>query len=142
VAADAVRVPLVVSRSGVTYGLAVRRTLLVEIISVNLALAAAVPAFFFLKFRWFSDLAPDLSSPLFWFMISLVAIAGAVLLYPFHIWMCRRGFGSVLITFRPTEKVDKEQAINTPNLRNVWYALVISIALLLASIGLMVQNVP
>jgi hypothetical protein len=138
----AVRAPLVVSRFGVTCGLAVRRTLLVEIISVNLALAAAVPAFFFLKFRWFSDLAPDLSSPLFWFMISLVAIAGAVLLYPFHIWMCRRGFGSVLITFRPTEKVDKEQAINTPNLRNVWYVLVISIALLLASIGLMVQNVP
>ena len=82
------RAPLVAARLGGRYWVAVRRTLLTEFISTILVLVGMLPVLIILQDRFFT---PNLNSPLFWGFISLGAIVGAVLLYPYNVWMVRRG---------------------------------------------------
>ncbi|MGD8499988.1 MAG: serine hydrolase, partial [Phycisphaerales bacterium] len=116
------RAPFVAKRLGESYSLALRRTVLTEIVSLNLVLAVTFPVFFFLRFRWFpSDL--ELATPVLWLMISISGLAGAVIVYPFNAWMCRRGFGSALAQLATEQEPADVKMSKTPNLKNIWQVL-------------------
>jgi len=127
------RAPFVVGQWDKKYLLAVRQTLLIEVTSLNLVLAAIFPVFFFLRFRWFpSDL--ELDNPIPWLIISISCIASGLIVYPFHSWICRRGFRSVLVQLI-RDRADEKPA-TAPNIRNIWHVLVPSVILLIASVVL------
>jgi hypothetical protein len=68
--------------------------LLPKIVSTNLALTGAGPVFMLLTSAWLERWYPlgfDLGSPPIWAVLSLAAIAGALIAYPLHIWLIRRG---------------------------------------------------
>jgi len=127
------RAPFVVGPPGNGYWPAVRQTLLTEVVSLNLVLAAMFPIFFFLRFRWFpADL--ELANPIPWLIMSITCISSALIVYPFNRWLCRRGFCSVLAQLI-CDRAD-EKPSTAPNLRNIWYVLVPSVILLIASVVL------
>jgi hypothetical protein len=82
--------PLLALDMGHTYWLAARKSLLVSVMSTVLVAAGAVPVVIVLNSRWYPYLL-DLAGPYFWAMHTLAAIAGALVLYPFNLWMTRRG---------------------------------------------------
>ncbi len=88
------RAPLMAARSGGRYWVAVRRTLLAEFISTILVLIGMLPVLILLPdillTEWWGGFANDPSSWLFWGVFSLAAIVGAVILYPYNVWMVRR----------------------------------------------------
>jgi dienelactone hydrolase len=132
-------IPLAALQGG-RYGEVLRRGILAEVISLNLCLAAIFPLNVFLMNRWFV-FYPDLGSPVFWAIIALTATAGAVLLFPYTAWMTHRGF-----TLWPGRQAageatgDLDRAVVLPSLRSTWWVLLLSIALLAASIGLIVVS--
>jgi hypothetical protein len=127
------RAPFLVGQWDKKYLLAVRQTLLTEVVSLNLVLAAIFPVFFFLRFRWFpTDL--ELDNPIPWLIMSVSCIASALIIYPFNSWLCRRGFGSVLVQLI-CDRAD-EKPTTAPNLRNIWYVFVPSVILLIVSVVL------
>jgi dienelactone hydrolase len=69
------------------------RLLFTQIISTNLVLTGAGPVFLLLNRGWLEQWYPfgiDLGSPSFWGVLALAAIAGAIIVYPIHVWMIRR----------------------------------------------------
>jgi CubicO group peptidase (beta-lactamase class C family) len=127
------RAPFVTGYWGKKYLLAVRQTLLTEVVSLNLVLAAIFPIFFFLRFRWFpTDL--ELANPIPWLIISIACISSALIVYPFNSWLCRRGFCSVLVQLI-CDRADEKSA-TAPNLRNIWYVFAPSVILLIVSVVL------
>jgi hypothetical protein len=132
------RAPLVASRLGTKYRVAVRQSLLAEIVSTSLVLTGTFPVLFLLSKRWFPDLGLD--SPLFWGFVSLGAVTGALIAYPFNLWMARRGF-----SFWPVQEAATGQSTHdsdrvAPSLRSAWGALLLSLVLLVASLGLTIQS--
>ena len=70
-------------------------------------------------------------SVLFWGVISLSAIAGALTVYPFNAYMACRGFyTSPVQSFAGGEITREENTMVLPCLRNAWGALLLSFALL------------
>lgn len=135
----AFRAPLAASRLRESYRVALRRTALTELISVNLAFAGMLPVLLFLVERWFPG-PPDLSNPLLWFMISLAAIAGALVVYPLNAWLARRRSDCLPVwLFAGGAAVEADKVV-LPSLRNAWAALLLSFALSIASLGLTVSN--
>ncbi len=66
-----------------------RRPLLAAIISANMGVSGGWPVFVIIvNRRSFSLLLTD---PLFWPLLTLAATVGALVAYPFHIWMVHRG---------------------------------------------------
>ncbi|MEA3334556.1 MAG: serine hydrolase [Chloroflexota bacterium] len=130
---------LVVSRLGERYWVALRRTALTELISVHLAFAGMFPVILFLVERWFPG-PPDLRNPLVWFMISLAAIAAALVVYPFNAWMARRRLDCLPVWLLAGEATVEEDNIVLPSLRNAWAALLLSFALFIVSLGLTASN--
>jgi hypothetical protein len=134
------RAPLMISRMDGKYLVALRRTLLTEIISTNLVLAGMFPVVILLLLRWYpSDI--DLTSPLFWITMSFGAIAGAVIAYPFTIWMVRRGFGywPGLAAVGGNLSQEKDTVVK-PSLRNAWWVLLPSITILIVAVGLLITS--
>jgi hypothetical protein len=82
--------PLLALETGRSYWLAARKSLLVSVISTVLVAAGAVPVVIVLNSRWYPYLL-DLAGPYFWAMHTLAAMAGALVLYPFNLWMTHRG---------------------------------------------------
>ncbi len=89
------RAPLVAARLGGRYWVAVRRTLPAEFISTILFLIGMLPVLILLPdillTEWWGGFANDPSNWLFWAVLSLAAIVAALILYPYNIWMVRRG---------------------------------------------------
>lgn len=75
-------------------GPVLRRTRLGEGMTMLLVLAAMLPAIILLQMRWFPLGNFSLTDPLFWIMISLAAMAGALIAYPASYWLSRRGFAT------------------------------------------------
>jgi len=132
------RAPLVASRLGSKYRVAVRQSLLAEIVSTSLVLTGTFPVLFLLSKRWFPDLG--LNSPLFWGFVSMGAVAGALIAYPFNLWMARRGFSFWPVQVTATGQSTHDSHRVTLSLRSVWGALLFSLVLLVASLGLTIQN--
>jgi hypothetical protein len=129
------RAPLVASLRDGRYWVAVRGSLLAEVISVNLVLAGAIPAIL-IPFSRYPLVFGPASLPT-WGVFSLAAIAGAILVYPFNAWMSSRGLSiwPIRVVFGKVLAQD-EDTVATPTLRNAWGALALSAVLLVASIGL------
>ena len=132
------RAPLVASLLGSKYRVAVRQSLLAEIISASLVLAGTFPVLFLLSKRWFPDLGLD--SPLFWGFVSLGAVTGALIAYPFNLWMARHGFSFWPVQVTATAESTHDSRRVTPSLRSAWGALLFSLVLLVASLGLTIQS--
>ncbi len=67
-----------------------RRPLLAAIISANMGVAGGWPLLVLVVNRWF-PFGLMLTDPLFWPLLTLATIVGALVAYPFHFWMARRG---------------------------------------------------
>jgi len=130
------RAPFVAGQGGKKYLLAVRRSLLTEIVSLNLLLAAIYPVFFFLRYRWFPGNL-ELANPILWLIISVSCISSGLIVYPFNSWLCHRGFDSALV--RLVCDRDDEKSATAPNFRNIWYVLVSGVILLVVSIALTIK---
>jgi len=129
------RAPLLASLVEGGYRAAVQRTLLSEIVAVNLALTGAIPALLIPVNR--HPLVFGTANLPTWGLFSMATIAGAIVLHPFNLWMARRG-----ITVWPVRVVvgaaagRGQESVVTPSLRDAWWVLLLSIALLIASLGL------
>jgi hypothetical protein len=110
------------------YPRAAGRALLTEIISASLVLAGLFPVLYLGVIQWLSG-HNDLARPAWWGILGLAAVAGALVVYPFHLWLARRGLDG-----RATPEGGLRQP--TPSLRTAWAALLLSFALLVASLGL------
>ena len=126
------RAPTFAQKTGRGYLFALRRTLLTEIITTILVLAGMLPLIILLQSRWFPLGNFDLTDPLFWIMISLAATAGALFAYPFNYWLAHRGFLYWPAQIAP----DREARLTMPSLRSAWWVLLLSIVVLVASMGL------
>jgi hypothetical protein len=126
--------PLAASRLGIKYWQAVRRAILTEFISINLAFVGIFYALQILVDWWFPEVT-DVSSPVFWFMMAIAAVVGAILLYPFDFWMARREFLNWPAWLSFGDKA-AERVTALPTLRNAWGALTLSLALFAGSLGL------
>ncbi|MGD8794257.1 MAG: serine hydrolase, partial [Anaerolineae bacterium] len=111
------RAPRLAARLGIGYGRALRRALLTELISAGLVLAGMFPVLYLGVNDWL-DGRIDLVSPPWWGLLALAAALGALVAYPFHLWLARRGLEAA------------------PSLRTAWAGLLLSLVLLVASLGL------
>ncbi len=130
------RAPMFAHQTSGGYLFALRRTLLTEVITTILVLAGTLPVIILLQFRWFLGNF-DVMDPLFWLMVSLAAMSGVLFAYPFNYWMARRGF----LPWPGRIAVDGEARQAMPSLRSAWWALLLSIVLFIASLGLTVQSI-
>jgi hypothetical protein len=83
------RTPLVASSLGCRHRAALRRTLPAELVSTALSLTGMLSVIMLSCEEWIFVGNPQ--STVFWGVVSLGAIAGAMILYPYNIWMARRG---------------------------------------------------
>jgi len=125
------------------YWTAVCRRFLTEVISLNFVLMGMLPVSGILMSlceKYLGMKGPE--SVLFWGVITLGALAGAITVYPFNVWKIQRGFcwwPVHLFQNGETEHEDNAMAILT--LRNAWGGLLLSFALLGASIILVFSSV-
>jgi len=82
------RAPLVAARSHRGYLVAVLRSLPAEIISTILILIGLLWILIPLSENWWFSLDPK--TPLFWGVLSVGALVGTLLVYPYNVWMVRR----------------------------------------------------
>jgi dienelactone hydrolase len=99
-----------------------------QIVSTNLALTGAGPVFMLLTSGWLELWYPlgfDLGSPPIWAVLSLAAIAGALIAYPLHVWLIRRG----LIQWMPRPDVGDQRGLpggSAGKLRKTtWLAIIV-----------------
>jgi hypothetical protein len=132
------RAPAVVSSSKTRYWMALRRTLLAEVISLNLVLSGVFPLIL-IPSNWYPEFFGPISPPTF-LLFSLAAIVGGLLTYPYHAWMIGRGF-HVWSTqfFIDGGSTQEDVSIATPTIRNAWVALILSFIIFLASFVLTIQ---
>lgn len=126
------RTPTVMSSLQTRYWIAIRRTLLAEVISVNLVLSGAIPLIL-IPSNWYPDFFRPTSPPTFMLFL-LAATAGAILTYQYNIWMIRRDFHVWPIRIPIDRSVTEEDASRAfPTIRNAWLALVVSIIIFITS---------
>ena len=128
----AFRAPLLAEQSEQGYWHALRRALLTEIISTCLVLAGMFPVLYLGVIYWMGG-RNDLAHPLWWGLVALAAGAGLLLVYPFNLWLAHRGWARW-----PAPEGAAFKA--APSLRSAWPALLLSFALLIASLGLTMGN--
>jgi hypothetical protein len=132
------RAPAVTSALQTRYWIAIRRTLLAEVISVNLVLSVAIPLIL-IPTNWYPDFFGPASPPTF-LVFSLVATAGALFTYPYNAWMIRRGFHVWPIRTSIDRSLTLEDGLLAiPTIRNAWVVLVLSIVIILTSFVLTIQ---
>ncbi|MEJ2208878.1 MAG: DUF4396 domain-containing protein [Anaerolineae bacterium] len=122
------RAPLLAGRLELGYPRAAGRALLSEAISTCLVMAGLFPVLY-LGTIYLMGGHNDLARPLWWGIVGLAALAGVLLAYPFHLWLTRRGLDGVIASARVSHPA-------LPSLRSAWPALLLSFALLVASLGL------
>jgi hypothetical protein len=122
-----------------SYGEAVRKTVLAEIISVNLAFVGMIFAIVYMQSEWFPG-ELDGSDPLFIVMMLIAAGVGVLVVYPVNLWMGRRG-----VLLWPESPVKGEAGAEgdaefSLSLRNAWGALLISIGVLAGWLTWIIAN--
>jgi FtsP/CotA-like multicopper oxidase with cupredoxin domain len=95
------------SMMGGSYGDNVRRSLIPELLSMNMMMAGMAPVMIFLMMgRDMRAMWP--TEPLFWFVMSLGVTVGFVLAYPVNIWLVSKEMKHGLMTVRRGEGAPKE----------------------------------
>jgi poly(3-hydroxybutyrate) depolymerase len=121
------------SRSDLAFRESFRRPVLAELASTFLVLTGAYPVVLVGLQRvvgpWLGPVNPDFSYPPLWGALAVGTLAGALVTYPYHLWMIRRG----VIRWG----MDSAGA-TAPARPLAWY---VQLALALAALGLMVAAV-
>jgi len=129
---------IVHSKTGEGYWSSVRKSIVSEFVSMSLVFVGVFPVVFFLLNVLFpGNLA--ISNPLYWFGISIAGLAGAIVLYPFNLWMAHRRYGNWTIYLSVFPDASGKEFLS-PGIRNAWGALLVSVGLLVGSLGLLIWN--
>jgi hypothetical protein len=84
---------------GGSYTRSLTSTFIPELLSMNLLMAGMVPVMMLLKMQLGGG-SP--ASPVFWFVMSMALLAGAILAYPMNWWLVRYHLKHGMMTIRPT----------------------------------------
>ena len=117
----------------------IRRRFLAGVISLNFVLVGMLPVTGILMSVCEMNLGMSgPGSELFWGVIVLGAFAGALTVYPFNVYMARRGFCFWRCRFFAGEKIAREKnSMVLISLRNAWGVLLLSFSVLIGAIVLL-----
>ncbi len=127
------RTPLVNSRLGGRYWVALRRIAVTEIISVNFVVAGMAPMLFFVDHEVFSGFTP-VFDPRFLLLTTGLASYGAFALYPFNAWMVHHRFDSLIVQLSAGAAATRASPLVLPTFRNALGVLCLSFILLIISL--------
>jgi hypothetical protein len=123
------RIPLQIQREKSRSRSVFSRSLLAEVITVNLVFAV-----FFLLTMLVSEklltTIPQISSPFFWVMISLIACVGVVVVFPLQSWMIRQGS-----RLQSSITTDEAEGTPLPTFRTSWPALLSTFVIMFAALA-------
>lgn len=128
-----IRAPALMAAGVRPYRRAVRRGLFGELMRLSLAFAVFFPLTMYFDNQLLSTI-PSPTSPYFGAMMSVLGLIGLAVLFPLETIMVRRGFG--LPTVGSTGAVAEGQiGVATPTIRNSWWMLLGSVAVMVVSLG-------
>jgi hypothetical protein len=127
-----VRIPLL-RRLGLPRGRALRRGLLTEVMAWSLALTAFLSVSLYVDNRWLSTI-PHPTSPYYGALASLAALGALILLVVLHWILDRRGF--VVWAGNSREQRASAATIQLPTMRNSWWLLLVTLAVMIGGIAL------
>ena len=87
--------------AGGSYSVALRRTFIPELLSMNLLMAGMVPTA--MTLRRHVDLAADPAHARFWFVMSMALLVGFIVAYPMNWWLVANHLKHGMMTVRPKE---------------------------------------
>jgi hypothetical protein len=87
--------------AGGSYSVALRRTFIPELLSMNLLMAGMVPTAMML--RRHVDRAADPAHARFWFVMSMALLVGFIVAYPMNWWLVANHLKHGMMTVRPKE---------------------------------------
>lgn len=130
------RLPFIASRLRARYGTALRVSILPETISILFVLAGMFPATM-LPIALLQEVFGG-ADPRTLALFSFGAIMGAIVAYPFNLWMARRGY-----CVWPGDEVASEgqEQVKLPVVREAWRVLLLGIFLFLLSLGATFINI-
>lgn len=130
--------PFASATKGIGYGKAIWRTKLSAFISACFALAGTFPVLIFLTIRWFL-FGVNLTSPMYWAMMTICGLTGAVMVYPFSLWLISRN-PELWLVGRGVTHPDGTAAPDRrlPGFRNAWGAFLLGLLCLVAGFGVTV----
>ncbi|MFX0145634.1 MAG: DUF4396 domain-containing protein [Candidatus Hodarchaeota archaeon] len=132
------RTPAMASALQTRYWDVIQRALLAEVISLNFVLSGAIPTLL-IPSNWYPDFFGPASPPTY-LLLSLAVTAGALISYPYQIWMINRGYHVWSIRTTIDRSLTQEDGlIMTPTISNAWVVLVLSIVIFLTSFVLTIQ---
>ncbi len=88
--------------AGGSYAVALKRTFIPELLSMNLLMAGMVPTAMTLRRR--VDLAGDPAHARFWFVMSMALLVGFVIAYPMNWWLVANHLKHGMMTVRPKKQ--------------------------------------
>lgn len=89
--------------AGGSYPVALKRTFIPELLSMNLLMAGMVPAA--MTLRRHVDLAGDPGSARFWFVMSMALLIGFIVAYPMNWWLVANHLKHGMMTVRPQKEM-------------------------------------
>ena len=88
--------------AGGSYSVALKRTFIPELLSMNLLMAGMVPTA--MALRRHVDLAGDPGNARFWFVMSMALLVGFIIAYPMNWWLVANHLKHGMMTIRPKKE--------------------------------------
>jgi uncharacterized membrane protein len=129
------RIPLQLNREETHFRGVIKRNLLTEVITFNLAFAILFSMTWLVSSRLLTTL-PNPASPFFWAMLSVIAVVGLLVLTPLHYWMVRRGY-----TVPSDKNADNTRTISLPTLRTSWPTLLTTLGIMIAALVVTISQI-
>ena len=110
------------------------RSLLGEIITLNLGYAVFFPLTMLIS-NFLLTQIPHPGDPIFWGLISFIAMLGLISLTPLHYWMIRRGWSipSGLV-------IQQNDPSSLPKLRTTWPVLLATFVIMAVALGVTIGS--
>ena len=89
--------------AGGSYSVALKRTFIPELLSMNLLMAGMVPTA--MTLRRHVDLAGDPAYARFWFVMSMALLVGFIIAYPMNWWLVANHLKHGMMTVRPKKEM-------------------------------------
>jgi hypothetical protein len=89
--------------AGRSYSVALKRTFIPELLSMNLLMAGMVPTA--MTLRRHVDLAGDPAHARFWFIMSMALLVGFIIAYPMNWWLVANHLKHGMMTVRPKKEM-------------------------------------
>jgi hypothetical protein len=90
--------------AGGSYSVALKRTFIPELLSMNLLMAGMVPTA--MTLRRHVELADDPTHARFWFVMSMALLVGFIIAYPMNWWLVANHLKHGMMTVRPKKDAD------------------------------------